>query len=308
MPHDPPASPDLAEPAAPPTGSPTRARLIILLAAVMWSSNGFFAKAPLFADWPLLVDGWPVRGPLLAFWRATFACLVLFPFVRKPRWNPKLIPMTLLFAAMNFTFLSAMTMGSEANAIWLQNTAPLWVFLVGVFFWGEPVHPRDGWLLAFVAAGLALILSCELRGNSPAGVIYGVLGGLTYSGIVLSLRRLRGEDAAWLVAANHLVTALIFAPYVFYWGIWPTAGQAVCLAGFGMFQMGIPYLLFAWGLKQIPGHEAAGIVLLEPILVPVWVWLAWRHTPDYQFPQWWTLVGGGLIFAGLLIRYVRTRG
>ena len=52
-------------------------RLLILIAAIMWSTSGFFAKSPLFSDWPLTADGTPVGGPLLAFWRALFACLVL---------------------------------------------------------------------------------------------------------------------------------------------------------------------------------------------------------------------------------------
>jgi drug/metabolite transporter (DMT)-like permease len=68
--------------------------------------------------------------------------------------------------------------------------------------------------------------------------------------------------------------------------------------------MGLPYLLFARGVSRVTGHEAAGIVLLEPILVPVWVYLAWRHVPSYQAPQWWTLAGGGLILLGLGLRYL----
>ncbi|MEC9096009.1 MAG: hypothetical protein VX776_05205, partial [Planctomycetota bacterium] len=47
-----------------------RARWMIVLAAVLWSTNGFFAKAPWF-------DGWP--GFVLAFWRAMFACAILLP-------------------------------------------------------------------------------------------------------------------------------------------------------------------------------------------------------------------------------------
>ncbi len=46
-----------------------RGRLLIVTAAVMWSTSGFFAKAPIFDDWPL-----ETRGILLAFWRTFFAC------------------------------------------------------------------------------------------------------------------------------------------------------------------------------------------------------------------------------------------
>jgi len=284
--------------------SPTRGRLLLVLAAVMWSTSGFFAKAPYFDNWPILAGGFAVRGPVLAFWRALFASLVLLPLVRRPRWTPRLIPAVLIFAAMNVTYLSALTQTSAANAIWLQNTAPAWVFLAGYFWLGERIDRRDLLLLVFAAAGVGLILCFELQGESVPGVIYGLLGGLTYAGVVLSLRWLRDEDPAWLIALNHLVTAAILLPYVAYQDAWPTANQTYFLCAFGMLQMGIPYWLFARAVHSVSSQEAAGIVLLEPLLVPIWVFLAWRNDPSYQGPAWWTMLGGALILTGLVIRFV----
>jgi drug/metabolite transporter (DMT)-like permease len=170
------------------------------------------------------------------------------------------------------------------------------------------VHRRDWWLLAFCVTGVGLILCKEVQGQSIAGVVFGLLGGVTYAAIVLSLRHLREEDGAWLVMLNNLVATVLFLPLVVHYDdYWPTGNQTLYLAGFGMLQMGLPYLLFARGLKRVVGHEASGIVLLEPILVPVWVFLAWRNTSDYEAPQWWTLVGGGLILTGLLLRYIGAR-
>jgi drug/metabolite transporter (DMT)-like permease len=280
-----------------------QSRLFILAAAILWSTSGFFAKAPLFDLWPKEMDGWPVRGPLLAFWRTSFASVILFPLVRRPRWTVKLVPTTLIFAAMSVTYLTAMTKTSAANAIWLQNTAPIWIFLVGALVLGDAVHRRDWWLLGFALSGVGLILSFELRGQSVDGTLYGLLGGLTYAGVVISLRWLRDEDSAWLVAMNHFVTGVVLLPYVLYLGVWPSLGQLAFLCAFGMLQMGLPYWLFARGLKGIPGHEASGLVLLEPILVPVWVFLAWSGEPTYDAPAWWTFVGGSLILIGLLCRY-----
>ena len=105
----------------------------VVVAAVLWSSSGLFAKAPTFADWPA-----DQRGVLLAFWRALFAGLLLLPFVRRPRWDMRLVPLCLTFAAMNLAYLSAMTLTTAANAIWLQSTAPWWVFLVGVVVLRQP--------------------------------------------------------------------------------------------------------------------------------------------------------------------------
>jgi drug/metabolite transporter (DMT)-like permease len=274
-------------------------RLLIALAAVLWSTSGFFVKAPLFSGWP---------GPLLACWRALFACLVLIPMVRRPRWTWRLLPMVTFFIAMNWFYLSALVKTEASIAIWLQYTAPVWVFFVCVFVWREPVHRRDWVLLACAAAGVGLILAFELRGESAAGVIFGLLSGLTFAGILLSLRWLRAEDPAWLVALNHLAAAAALSPYIaWYPQCWPTGLQWAFVCGLGVLQMGLPYLLFAQGLKSVPGHEASGIALLEPVLVPVWVFVAWHGADNYLAPRWWTLAGGALILSGLLLRYIGQR-
>jgi len=69
-------------------------------------------------------------------------------------------------------------------------------------------------------------------------------------------------------------------------------------------QIGIPYLLFARGVSAVSSHEASGLTLLEPLLVPVWVFVAWHQSPDYTPPAVTTIVGGGLILAGLSFRYL----
>jgi drug/metabolite transporter (DMT)-like permease len=272
------------------------ARLLVLAAALLWSTGGFFVRAPYFEGWP---------GPALAFWRAAFASVILLPLVRRPTWSWKLVPMTVVFALMNYTYLTSMAQGSAANAIWLQNTAPVWVLLVGVLVFGERATRRDVLLVVFSAAGVGVILYYELRGASPAAVLWGLASGLFYGGVVLGLRQLRGMDSTWLAAMNHLAASLALAPFALGSLVssdsttpFPSGIQWLFLAFFGMFQMGVPYILFARGLRSIPGHEATGIGLLEPILVPVWVLLAWGDRP-----AWWTLVGGGLILVGLAVRY-----
>jgi len=266
-----------------------RARLQVSVAALFWSTSGFFVKAPYFAGWP---------GPVLAFWRAMFACVVLWPCVRRPRWTWKLIPMTAMFAGMNYTYLTAMVKGSAANAIWLQCTAPVWVLLVGVFVFHEKTVARDWLMVAFAAGGVGLILFHETRGAAAEAVMWGLISSFFYAGVVLALRQLRQFDAVWLAALNHLVTAIVLAPMAVSFSQLPEGVQWVMLAGFGILQMALPYVLFAHGLRRIPGHEATGIGLIEPMLNPVWVFVAWGEEP-----AWWTLVGGGLILVGLVIRF-----
>jgi drug/metabolite transporter, DME family len=265
-------------------------------AVVLWSLSGLFAKAPLFDEWPE-AD----RGALLAFWRAVFATTVLLPLVRRARFRRGLIPLTLSFAGMNLTYLTAMSLSTAANAIWLQMTAPLWVFLFGLVLFREKIAGREAVPLVFGLAGVGTILLFEfLREAAPqrTGVVCGVASGACYGGVIVMMHRMREENHAWLVAVCHAVTAAILLPVVVRLGVRPSFAQLAVLACFGAFQMALPYIFLMRALRTISGQEAIGIGLIEPLLVPLWVLLAWGEMPD-----WWTLAGGAMILSGLSVRY-----
>ncbi len=207
--------------------------------------------------------------------------------------------MTILFAGMNYTYLTAMVKGTAANAIWLQCTAPVWVLLVGVFVFGERAVWRDWFMIACAMVGIGVIVYFESQGVAFDAVVWGIASSFCFAGVVLSLRQLRGFDSVWLAALNHLVTVIVLAPFVFGEAPLPTGVQWLVLAALGALQMGLPYVLFAYSLKRIAGHEATGIGLIEPLLNPIWVFLAWGDRP-----AWWTLVGGMLILLGLAIRFL----
>lgn len=278
-------------------------RLLIVAAALLWSTNGLFAKAPIFDDWPP-----HCRGTLLGFWRALFAGLFVLPLVRRPSWSFRMAPMAICFAAMNVTFLNALNSGTTANAIWLQSTAPFWVFLLALTRGNETFERRDLILLGSGVIGVGLILYFELsrsflEGTSPWGVGFGLASGVLYAGVVISLRGLRAADSAWLVAVNHLFAAIALAPAYIHYGVHPSLTQLVTVAAFGALQMGLPYVLFTMGLRRVTSQEGAGIGLLEPVISPLWVFLAWGEAP-----RWWTLAGGAGILVGLLARYTRFGG
>lgn len=278
---------------------PVLGRICVLAATLLWSTSGLFVKAGLFSDWP--ADS---RGILFSFWRALVAALLLAPAVRRPQWNWKLVPLCVCFTAMSVCLLQSMTYTTAANAIWLENTAPLWVGLCSVFLWRDGFERRDLIPLVCGLAGIAVILSFEMRQSSGAasrlGVLLGVASGVWYAGVIVCLRQLRALNGAWLVAVIHGVAALTLAPYVLALGPWPSGAQWAALIGLGLFQTGLPYLLFARGVREVTSHEAASICLLEPVVSPLWVYLAYGEQPAL-----WTLFGAALILAGLVLRYAK---
>jgi len=274
-------------------------RLLMVIACLLWSSNGLFVGASLFADWPT-----EKRGIVLAFWRALFAGLLLLPLVRRPRVTGSMVVLAVIFTGVNITFLSAMVRTTTANAIWLQATAPLWVYLIGLIAWRDWGQVRDRWMLALVGLGVGFIFSCEMlrteagSADEKYGVLLALLSGVCFGLTVLLMKRVQAEDGAWVVAFNHLIAALLMAPYMFVQDLWPTPIQLATLAAFGICQMGIPYLLFFRALKHVSPQEAAVLSLLEPLTSPLWVALVYA-----QYPGWWTAVGAACILAGLGIKY-----
>jgi drug/metabolite transporter (DMT)-like permease len=284
-------------------------RLCILLAAILWSLSGAFTKALLEptvfvldepALEPLLVGG--LKVPIqIAFYRAFFAGLVLLPALSPRRgdirFKPMMLAMLLCFALMNATFISSQALGTAANAILLQNSAPLWMLLVSVYWLGEKVDVRGVVSLGAGMLGIGVIIVGEWSGGNLAVVGIGLLSGFTYAGVILGLRSLRDLAPAWLTVWNHLLGSLLLLPLVFMLEppSWP---QLATLFLFGAIQLGLPYWLMARGLRTVSAPEAGVLTLLEPILTPVWTYFVAGETPKV-----WTFVGGAVILLALAFRY-----
>ena len=274
----------------------TRDRLLLLAAAVLWSTSGLLMKSP-----PLEAIPVGERGPLVACFRALLAGLCLVPFVnwKRARFHRRMLPMVFAFAAMNFLFVAAMTRATAAAAIFLQYTGIGWAFLFGVLFLREKVTRENLLALGFGLTGIGWIVGGEWQGSQFLGTLLALGSGLAYGAVIASLRALREEDSAWLVVLNHLVSAAVLLPWVITEGLIPSGAQWAVIAILGAFQMGLPYVLFARGMAGVPAQEAGLITLLEAILNPLWVWLFWGE--DVATSTW---IGGGLILAGLLVRYL----
>jgi drug/metabolite transporter (DMT)-like permease len=278
--------------------SAARGRLLIVLAALLWSTSGAFAKV-LTKDTVFQLDVPPVAPLAMAFGRTFFAALALLPTLRRQdiSFRPMMLPLFICFAVMNATFVPALALGTAANAIILQYTAPLWVFVASVFWLGEPPDRRSLWALLIGLVGIGVIVWGG-RQDAQLGIIaIGLTSGLAYAGVILFLRVLRGSSPRWLTVLNHMVSALVLVPFILDSGM-PTASQAVVLFFYGAAQMALPYWLVAKGLRVISPQEAGTITLLEPILNPLWAYFVSGERPsDY------TLGGGMFILAALAWRY-----
>lgn len=298
------------------------ARLCLICAAALWSLGSVFMRL-LREPLGLGLDE-PRLSPLqIAFYRGLFGGLLVLALVRRAEmtFRPRMAVMMVVFAVMSGLYLSALGLGPAANAIFLQNTAPLWVYVFAVAVLREP-SDRRGWETVLLGAAGAVVI---VAGNWPRALppaeqqtqavilLMGVGSGIVYAAVVLFLRTLREYSSAWLVALNLLGTAatlglfvaLSDGPHAFWeWVTAPSVLQVAVLVVFGAVQMATPYWLFTRSLRSVAPQEAAIITLLEPLLNPVWAYLI---TPEKDTPNVWMFCGGGLILLALVWRYLPQR-
>jgi len=301
-----------------------RARIYLIVAAILWSSGSLFIrllKEPTHLD----VHTPGLTSIQIAVFRALFAGLFMLPLVRwsSLRFRPSMLAMVLTFACMSGSYLTALDQGAAANAIFLQFTAPFWVYVISVYFLGERSEARATQAILIGLAGSLVIViggwpshpSADQQAHEVTILGLGISSGIFYAGVILFLTALRDHDTAWLVCLNNLGSAMVLAVAVLIalgpgeWWAWlttPSARQLAFLAVYGIVQMAMPYWLFSRGLRTVGPQEAALITLLEPILNPVWAFLITPEKDRVTLPM---MIGGSLILTALIWRYVpRNRG
>src|SRR5437764_214837 len=98
-----------------------RGRLAVILAAILWSTSGAFIKTLQLPD------------KTFAVYRAGFAgaslLLVVAAMRTRVTFAPAMLGMVASFALMNYWFMAAMVQTTAANAIFLQYSAPVWMYI-----------------------------------------------------------------------------------------------------------------------------------------------------------------------------------
>jgi drug/metabolite transporter (DMT)-like permease len=269
-------------------------------AALLWSTSGAFTKL-LREDTGAGLNSPPVDPLQIAFFRVLFAGLVLLPFVRRRdvSFRPATAFTAASFAVMNVLFVWALAVGTAANAILLQYTAPMWMYLACVWWLGEPADRRGAVSLAIGLCGIAAIVVGGWQGGQLTVVAIALGSGVTYAAVMVGLRLQRGASTTWLTVVNHLVGAVVLVPWVVRLAP-PSGPQLVVLFFYGTLQMGLPYWLVARGLRTISPQEAGTLTLLEPLLNPLWAYLV---SPATETPKLYTVIGGAFILGALAYRY-----
>jgi drug/metabolite transporter, DME family len=273
-----------------------RARWQLAAAAALFSTGGAAIKAADFT-------GWQIAG--LRSGIAALAILLITPAARRG-WTGRAVLVGFAYAACLTLFVLANRLTTAANTIFLQSTAPLYLLILSPWLLREPIRRQDLGVMAAVGLGLALFFVSTPTPVATApdpvrGNILALISGFCWALTVCGLRWLgagngsRGSAIAAVVSGN--VTAFLVAlPLAWPLGAHSAAGWMVVIY-LGVFQIAVAYVLVTSGLRHILALEATLILLIEPVLNPVWAWLFQGERPGP-----WALLGGAVILGSTTLK------
>jgi DME family drug/metabolite transporter len=274
--------------------SPLRNRLLLVAAAILFSTGGAAIKAASFT-------GWQVASFRSAV--AAAALLLVVPEARRG-WSWRIAPVGAAYAATLILFVLATRLTTAANAIFLQSTAPLYLLLLGPWLLREPIRRSDIVYILAIAAGMSLFALGGERAvatapNPHAGNVRALASGLTWALTLAGLRwlsrRKAGSAGMAAVTAGNIMAFLAALPMALPVTSAGPSGVAVILY-LGIFQIGLAYWCLTRAVRHVTAFEATTMLLLEPVLNPVWAWLIHGERPGA-----WPLAGGAVILSATLM-------
>jgi len=266
--------------------------LLVAGAATVWSAGGPISRL-------IGTDPWTT-----VFWRSVSATLALLLFIairergrviptfRRLGW-PGLV-MALCFAMGSTSFIVALRLTTVANVLILQATAPFIAGILGWILMGERVRPRSWLTMAAALVGIVIMVWDSLTRGSLLGSLLSLLVGLGFAGAIVTTRRHHDVQMAPATCLATIFGALVAAPFATPLAI-STNDLALCCM-FGAGQLAVGLILFTYGARLAPAAEVGIVSVLENILGPVWVWLAFGENPGGA-----VILGGTIVLAALIV-------
>ena len=260
--------------------------LAVIAAALLWSTGGIFIK---------LIS---LNALQLSCIRSIFAALVFMVLFKKKllEVNGLTFLNAIFYAAILILFVIATKMTTAANAIFLQYTAPIYVLFL------EPLINKTKYQLInvitiiFCFIGMTLFFVGELSPGHMEGNIIALLSGVAFAAFLIGMRKNRPEYQFSAIFYGNVMISLVCLPSIFTIEFLPLSdfGMIVFL---GIFQIGLAYAVFSYGLKRVYAIEASLISMIEPVLNPVWVFIGYGEVPAFL-----SIVGGIIIVTAISIR------
>ncbi len=262
--------------------------------ALIWSSGGVFIK---------LVDA---PGIYIAAARSLVAGLVFIPFIKPKKivWSKNLLLLVLCYAYTLIGFVLSTKLTTAANAIILQYTAPIWLFIFYAIRY-KKFDVRKVLPVVLVTVGILIFLFEPKTGTNIIGNLLALSTGVAFAGVAHFSAMDHGASGPSLISICNLATFLLALPFVREIGIITASLNIMSIVGIvflGAFQIAIGYVFYIKSLKHISPLDTSLICLLEPLMNPIWVLLFVHEVPTVI-----AIIGSVFVLAGIIANIVGDR-
>jgi drug/metabolite transporter (DMT)-like permease len=266
--------------------------LLVVAAAVAWSTAPFFTRLLSFDSWTIL------------FWRGLFGGGLITAFLVLTQGRAGLRDLVetgrsgWLVACLStvgmVTFIPALQLTSVSNVAIIIATGP---FVAAGFAW---IWLREAAGLSTLVASVVALCGVVIIVGHPDGIadIRGVglacLMTLAIAAMTVVVRQHQQTSMVAAAALSNFLGSLVSIPFAL--GITSvTAMDFFVLAMFGFFQVAMGLTLFVLGSRLLPSGQASLIATLETPLMPFWIWLAFQEIPSSR-----ALIGGALVMGAVV--------
>lgn len=269
--------------------------LQMAMCAGLWSIAGIFIK---------LIPWHPMA---IAGFRSLLAGAVVLGYIKIHGWKFVLNKQTLLsgiFLCVTFcAFVVANKLTTAANAIVLEFTSPVFIVILSALLFGQRFGRADLITVVLTLGGISLFFFDQLTVGGMVGNFVALSAGLFQACTFILVGGCRDNDSMSGIFIGHLLTAMVGIPFAFFN---PTVLAPLPIASIlvlGIFQLGIPYVLFGRASRVCPPLMCSLIGAVEPLLNPVWVFIF-----DGERPGPWALVGGVIVIVTITAWCMRGGG
>jgi len=227
---------------------------------------------------------------------AALALALLFPGLRKLPSASQFLG-AIIYTLTVISFVVATKLTTAANAIFLQSTAPLYVF---IFSWLLLKHrPRflDFLAMLFIGVGMTMFFIGDLNWSNKAGLLVGAASGLFFGSFLALMSRAPSGSPLRSILWGNFLTFCVAAPFINASDLSYQNLGMLCLMG--LFQLALPYYIYSRAVGHLSALDASLILLLEPILNPIWVWIFIGEQPNPN-----SLIGGAIVIGSVAARAI----
>ena len=261
--------------------------IFMITCAVLWSTAGILIK---FLPWnPMVIAG--MRSLISAGIYLIYMKYegIRFTFNRHSLFSGIALAGTFLF------FIAANKMTTSANAIVLQYSAPIFILVISAVLFRQKFRKGDVLTVAVTSVGISLFFLDKLSGGYLIGNLLGMAAGVSFAFMFVITGRADVNERGSGILLGHLITAAAGIPFIFLYETHFTAVNLVVILAMGIFQLGIPYILYGLAVRKCTPLACSLISAIEPLLNPVWVFLF-----DGEAPGFFALIGGTVVIGAVV--------